>query len=392
MVWRISSSHGALASDLLRFVGKVSRANVSPPDMPRSWSSWSSARKRALAPGTKCFRAPARPEPGAHGTFQGLRTLLAATSRQWALILFICRQFIRSGAPNARERTMPIDAGADDPGSPWAIGARGRRSQVDSPGARHARRFQATGQESETNTASRSPWIWLFNAAPIIRTSTQHPQWFRRRPDRHRSNMPKIRQRNIRTSTRSISPPSGGSELWHELKSVVDFWIEQGIRIFRVDNPHTKPLPFWQWLIAEVKKDHPETIFLAEAFTRPKVMYRLAKLGFSQSYTYFAWRNTKPELIQYFQRAHQIRSARIFSSEPVAEHAGYPDRVFAVRRPAGVHDAIGSGGHAGRKLRNLRAGVRAAARTEPREPGSEEYLDSEKYQIKHWHSGTVPTV
>ena len=118
------------------------------------------------------------------------------------------------------------------------------------------------------------------------------------------SSMPKIRRRNIKTSIHSISTTSEWRELWRELKSVVDFWIDQGVRIFRVDNPHTKPMPFWQWLIAEVKKDHPETIFLAEAFTRPKVMYRLAKLGFSQSYTYFAWRNTKQRADRVLPRTH----------------------------------------------------------------------------------------
>ena len=88
--------------------------------------------------------------------------------------------------------------------------------------------------------------------------------------------------------------------LWDELRDMVEFWVEQGVTVFRVDNPHTKPFAFWQWLIADVKTRHPETIFLAEAFSRPRVMYRLAKLGFSQSYTYFTWRNTKHEITEYF--------------------------------------------------------------------------------------------
>src|SRR6185437_7614048 len=101
-------------------------------------------------------------------------------------------------------------------------------------------------------------------------------------------------------------------ELWAELKKVVDFWIEHRIRTFRVDNPHTKPFPFWEWLIAGVKQEHPEVIFLAEAFTRPKVMYRLAKLGFTQSYTYFAWRNAKWEIEQYFNELTRTDVAEFF--------------------------------------------------------------------------------
>ena len=109
-----------------------------------------------------------------------------------------------------------------------------------------------------------------------------------------RSSTPRTRRRSTRTSTRSTSRPRTGASSGTSCKSVVDFWIEQGVRIFRVDNPHTKPFPFWEWLHrASVKREQPDVIFLAEAFTRPKVMYRLAKLGFTQSYTYFTWRNTQ---------------------------------------------------------------------------------------------------
>ena len=112
--------------------------------------------------------------------------------------------------------------------------------------------------------------------------------------------MRRTRRRSIRIFIRSILTSEHAPELWEELKSVVVYWIEQGIRIFRVDNPHTKPFAFWEWMIAEVKREYPEAIFLSEAFTRPKVMYRLAKLGFTQSYTYFAWKNASWELTQYF--------------------------------------------------------------------------------------------
>src|SRR5207302_5286647 len=103
-------------------------------------------------------------------------------------------------------------------------------------------------------------------------------------------------------------------ELWDALKGVVDFWIDHGIRIFRVDNPHTKTFAFWEWLISEVKAEHPDVLFLAEAFTRPKVMYRLAKLGFTQSYTYFTWRNTKQELTEYLQEITRPEMREFFRS------------------------------------------------------------------------------
>ncbi|WP_243689346.1 hypothetical protein [Geotalea toluenoxydans] len=125
-----------------------------------------------------------------------------------------------------------------------------------------------------------------------------HPEWFFWRPDgtvQFAENPPKKYQDIIPFY---FETPDWQS-LWQELKRVVTFWIEKGIRIFRVDNPHTKPFPFWEWLIGEIRRDYPDVIFLAEAFTRPKVMYRLAKLGFSQSYTYFTWRTTRDELTAY---------------------------------------------------------------------------------------------
>ena len=133
-----------------------------------------------------------------------------------------------------------------------------------------------------------------------------------------------------------------------------------------------------------MKRDYPETIFLAEAFTRPKVMYRLAKLGFTQSYTYFTWRNTKQELTEYFTELTQIGRARVLPAEPVAQHARYPARVSAVRRAAGVHRAAGAGGDAGRQLRHLRPGLRTVREPGAAQPGSEEYLNSEKYELRQW--------
>jgi starch synthase (maltosyl-transferring) len=173
-------------------------------------------------------------------------------------------------------------------------------------------------------------------------------------------------------------------ELWEELKSVILFWCDQGVRIFRVDNPHTKAFPFWEWAIAEVKKIYPDALFLAEAFTRPKVMYRLAKLGFSQSYTYFAWRNTKWELTQYFTELTQTDVAEFFrpnlwpnTPDILTEYLQFGGRPAFMARAvlaATLGANYGIYGPAFELCENI-----------PREPGSEEYLDSEKYQIRNWN-------
>ena len=150
-----------------------------------------------------------------------------------------------------------------------------------------------------------------FQCAPDHPYVKEHREWFRIRPDgsvQYAENPPKKYQ--------DIYPldfeTEASEELWQELKSVVLHWIEQGVRIFRVDNPHTKPFAFWEWLIAEIKGQYPDVLFLAEAFTRPKVMGELAKLGFTQSYTYFAWRNTKHELMEYFTELTQTEMREYF--------------------------------------------------------------------------------
>jgi starch synthase (maltosyl-transferring) len=173
------------------------------------------------------------------------------------------------------------------------------------------------------------------------------------------------------------------SALWDELRSVFEFWIEAGVRIFRVDNPHTKPFRFWEWVIAEIKREFPDALFLAEAFTRPKVMHRLAKLGFTQSYTYFTWRNTKEELIEYFTELAQDPSREYFRPNC---WPNTPDILAVSLRNAGAPAF---------RLRLLLAATLAAnygiygpafelLENAPRDDVSEEYLNSEKYEIRHW--------
>ena len=210
----------------------------------------------------------------------------------------------------------------------------------------------------------------------------EHPEWFRWRPDntvQYAENPPKKYE--------DIYPfefeTENWQELWEELRSIVLFWIEQGIRIFRVDNPHTKPFGFWEWLIADIKASYPDVVFLAEAFTRPKVMYQLAKLGFTQSYTYFAWRNTKWELIQYFIELTQTEVREYFrpnlwpnTPDILTEYLQFGGRPAFMARLVLASTLAASYGIYGPAFE--------LCENRPREPGSEEYLDSEKYEIKNW--------
>jgi starch synthase (maltosyl-transferring) len=266
-----------------------------------------------------------------------------------------------------------------DPGSPWAIGsAEGGHKAVDpSLGTlEDFDRFVSAARDAGLEVALDL----AYQCSPDHPYVTEHPEWFRHRPDgtiKYAENPPKKYQDIYPFDFES---PAWRS-LWDELKSIVTFWIDHGVTIFRVDNPHTKPFAFWEWLLAEVKGEHPETIFLSEAFTRPKPLGHLAKLGFSQSYTYFTWRNTKAELTEYFTEltATPIREylrPNLFANTPDILHAylqqgGCP--AFQVRLVLAATLGASYGIYNGFELCENRA-----------VPGTEEYLDSEKYQIRVW--------
>ena len=281
----------------------------------------------------------------------------------------------RKGPNNA----LTISEG--DPGSPWAIGAAdgGHKAVHAELGTlddfrRLVLRAREYGIEVAMDIA--------FQCAPDHPYVREHPSWFRWRPDgtvQYAENPPKKYQ--------DIYPfdfeNEDWLELWLELKSIFDFWLEQGVRIFRVDNPHTKPFPMWEWLIGEVKLTHPDAIFLAEAFTRPRIMHRLAKLGFTQSYTYFAWRNTKQELVDYFTELTQDDSREYFRPNlwpntpdiltEFLQYGGRPAFMLRVALAATLGANYGIYGPAYELMEH-----------EARDPGGEEYLDSEKYQVRRW--------
>ena len=191
-------------------------------------------------------------------------------------------------------------------------------------------------------------------------------------------------RKNIRIFFRLSSRADRWRELWEELKSVIVYWIEQGVRIFRVDNPHTKPFPFWEWLIKEIGTEHPDVIFLAEAFARPKVMLRLAKLGFTQSYNYFPWRNTKSEITQYFTELTQTEVREFLPTQTSG-----PIHRTSSRNSSSTEDGRPSclGSCWRRRSEPVTAFMGRRLNWESTfhgKPGSEEYLHSEKYEIKHW--------
>jgi starch synthase (maltosyl-transferring) len=273
-----------------------------------------------------------------------------------------------------------LRAGPKDPGSPWAIGsAEGGHKAVD-PGLGTLDDFDHFVEAA--NIAGLEIALDLaFQCSPDHPYVREHPEWFRHRPDgsiKYAENPPKKYQ--------DIYPPDlecdDWKALWEELKSIVQFWIDHGVRIFRVDNPHTKTFGFWQWLIAEIRQAHPDVIFLSEAFTRPKIMRHLAKIGFSQSYTYFTWRNTKAELVDYLTELTQTS---------VRE---YMRPNFFTNTPDILHEYLQFGGRPAFEVRLVLAatlGTSYGIYGPPFElcvtdavPGTEEYQDSEKYQIRVW--------
>ncbi|MGB7951589.1 MAG: maltotransferase domain-containing protein, partial [Candidatus Binatia bacterium] len=234
---------------------------------------------------------------GQHGTFGDCIERLPYVAEMGFDVLYL-PPIHPIGYSFRKGKNNSLDAGSDDVGSPWAIGAKEGGHKSIHPRLGSMADFQRLVAAAKRLDIEIALDI-AFQCTPDHPYVAEHPDWFRKRPDgsiQYAENPPKKYQ--------DIYPLDFESEdwqgLWSELKSVILFWCERGVRIFRVDNPHTKAFPFWEWVIREVKKDYPDALFLAEAFTRNKVMYRLAKLGFSQSYTYFTWRNTKSELTQYF--------------------------------------------------------------------------------------------
>ena len=275
-----------------------------------------------------------------------------------------------------RNNSLTCEPG--DPGSPWAIGAEEGGHTAIEPGLGTLQDFDAFVKAAKQQRLEIALDL-AFQASPDHPYVAQHPEWFRHRPDgtiKYAENPPKKYQDIYPFDFESSEWPG----LWQELKAVIEFWIARGVKIFRVDNPHTKPFRFWEWALADIRRSHPDTIFLAEAFTRPKIMRHLAKIGFSQSYSYFTWRNTKDELEEYFTELTQT------------EVVEYMRPNLFVNTPDILHEYLQKGGRPAFQVRLILAATLGAnygiysgfelCENVPVREGSEEYLDSEKYQIK----------
>ncbi len=333
------------------------------------FSSWYEVFPRSLGP-----------DGATHGTFKDCQDFLPYVEDMGFDVLYL-PPIHPIGKKNRKGRNNSTVAGPGDPGSPWAIGSNdgGHKAIHKELGTftdfkNLIRKASEKGIDIALDIAFQCsadhPWL------------KEHPQWFRQRPDgslQYAENPPKKYE--------DIYPLNFETEdwknMWEELKGVFEFWIGQGIRIFRVDNPHTKSFRFWGWVIGEIRESHPDVIFLSEAFTRPKVMYQLAKRGFTQSYTYYTWRYTKYDLTTYMEELVNGETGEFFRPNfwpntpdilpeflQMTNRAGYIQRLILA---ATLSSNYGIYGPAFELMENR-----------PVQPGKEEYLDSEKYELKQW--------
>jgi starch synthase (maltosyl-transferring) len=285
------------------------------------------------------------------------------------------------GKTNRKGKNNTLTPAPDDPGSPYAIGSKDGGHDAIHPELGTLADFHKL-RDAAAALGIELALDFAIQCAPDHPWLKEHPEWFDWRPDgslRYAENPPKKYEDivNVDFYAQGAQP-----SLWLALRDVVQFWVNQGVRLFRVDNPHTKPLPFWQWLITDIRSRHPDALFLAEAFTRPKIMYRLAKIGFSQSYTYFTWRHEKTEIEDYLKELTTTAPRDFFRPH------------FFVNTPDINPVFLQTSGRGGHLIRAALAATLSGlwgvyngfelCEATPTAPGKEEYLDSEKYQLKTW--------
>ena len=374
-----SASLKALALDPARAMLAARHADRSLADSA-ALELFADRKRAAFSSWYELFPRSASPEPKRHGNFADVQARLPYVAELGFDVLYF-PPIQPIGHVNRKGPNNTLKARDEDVGSPWAIGSTegGHKEILPQLGTlQDFKHLVSAARDLRLEIALDL----AFQCAPDHPYVSAHPQWFKHRPDgsvQYAENPPKKYQ--------DIYPFDFETEdwraLWDELKSVIEFWIDQGVRIFRVDNPHTKPFPFWEWVINEIQRVNPDVLFLAEAFTRPKVMHRLAKLGFSQSYTYFTWRNTKRDLTEYFTELARGPGRQYFRPNV------WPNT------PDILHETLQSGVRAAFAARLVLAATLSAnygiygptfelMESTPREPGSEEYRDSEKYQLRYW--------
>lgn len=374
-----SGADAALSPELLRLMERyadrrfATRYGKELPvvvDPPRArFSTWYEIFPRSMSP-----------EPARHGTFKDVESMLPDIRDLGFDVLYL-PPIHPIGEQYRKGKNNTVEAGPDDPGSPWAIGSAAGGHTAIHPELGSLDDFRRLVEAARGIGIDIAMDI-AFQAAPDHPYVQEHRAWFRERPDgtiQYAENPPKKYQ--------DIYPFDFESDdweaMWHELAGIFLYWCRQGVRIFRVDNPHTKAFGFWDWCIATVKREYPETIFLSEAFTRPKVMYRLAKGGFTQSYTYFTWRNTAWELRDYFTELTQTNAVEFFRPNLWPNTPDIlPESLQLGGRPAFVARLILAA------TLGANYGMYAPAfelmESTPLAPGREEYLNSEKYEIRSW--------
>ena len=317
-------------------------------------------------------------EPGRHGTFRDVIKRLPYV-RDLGFDVLYFTPIHPIGRTHRKGRNNTLIAGPADPGSVYAIGSDEGGHTAIHPELGTLEDFRALVKAAAEHDLEIALDI-AVQCSPDHPWLREHPEWFDWRPDgtiKYAENPPKKYQDIVNVHFYRDAIPG----LWFELKKTFEFWIEQGVKTFRVDNPHTKPFPFWEWLIGEIRRVDPEVVFLSEAFTRPKVMLRLAKLGFTQSYTYFTWRNTKSGMAAYLEElsrapAREVFRPHFFTNTPDIN----PPVLHGNERPAFEMRLALAATLSG--LYGIYNGFEICEATPL--PGKEEYLDSEKYEIRHW--------
>ena len=349
-------------------------------DYPGSLSAWSELLKARYSTWYEFFPRSCVGDDREHGSFAECEKRLPYVAEMGFDVVYL-PPIHPIGLTKRKGSNNGLQASETDVGSPWAIGAAEGGHKSIHPQLGTLDDFRSLVIKARELGIDIALDI-AFQCSPDHPYLREHPEWFNHRADggiQYAENPPKKYEDIVPFNFEC----DAWNELWHELLDVFLFWIEQGISLFRVDNPHTKPFAFWEWLIIEVKRRHPETLFLAEAFSRPKVAYRLAKLGFSQSYTYFPWRNAKRELETYFSELNRTDVCEYFranlwpnSPDILPEYLQFGGRPALMLRLVLAATLGANYGIYGPAYELMEA--------TPREAGKEEYLKSEKYQVRRW--------
>jgi len=348
---------------------------------PKKYRLYVERKKAAFSTWYELFPRSASGDGNRHGTFRDVQNLLPRIAEMGFDVLYF-PPIHPIGITNRKGKNNTLVAGPDDCGSPWAIGSKDGGHKAIHKQLGTLKDFKALVKAAKKSGIEIALDI-AFQCSPDHPYVTQHPEWFKWRPDgtvQFAENPPKKYEDILPFDFETDSWES----LWLELKSIIDYWIEQGVTIFRVDNPHTKSFYFWEWCIQAIKAEHPDTIFLAEAFTRPRLMEQLAKSGFTQSYTYFTWRNTRQELETYMK-------------ELVTKTRYYFRPNFWPNTPDILPPYLTHGYEAAHIIRLVLAATMSSnygiygpvyelGLNTPRE-GKEEYIDNEKYEVKSWDWG-----